>query len=188
MAIPAMDAFVKYYADTDVTVRRVGVVFPDTLAAIGRIFKDRALFSDATMTGIIHDMDLFAQPPFYTFEAVRNGKTVGGCVLRAHLLSNGERLIQLELIASASDAGRGAGTSMMRVVRALSQVSSAHNGHVTAFTLKNAATVRFYERKLPEVGPSARAFLYSIYLLDDAEFGKMPKHLEMRSVCVRPVA
>ena len=186
VALPAMNNFVKFFSDTNV---RVSLVKPEDvgiLTDMAKIFRDRNLFGSEPINGIVHDMiNVYAIAPFYTLAAVRGGTTVGGAVIRAHRLNNDERLVQIELVASILHAAPGVGTTLMRVLRSLSQVSSAHTGHVVAFTLKTKDTIKFYERKLPEVGPTARAFLYSVYLLD--AHSTMPKHLEMRSVVVPPV-
>lgn len=183
--LPAMGAFAKTFTDTNVTVKRIFASETEALSKVASIFRSRNLFSNAPMANIVHDMtNVFAIEPFYTFAAVRDGRVVGGAVACAHELNNGERLIHIELLASESGIACGVGTSIMRVLRSLSQVSAAHTGHMVAFTLKTKDARRFYARKLPEVGPSARAFLYSIHLLDP--HSTMPPHLEMRSVAVPP--
>ena len=183
VTLPAMHNFVKFFSGTAVRVSVVRSADVDILTDLAKIFCDRNLFGAESTDSVVHDMvHVYSRAPFYTLTAVRDGVTVGGAVIRAHRLNNDERLIQIELIASVLRATPGVGTTLMRVLRSLSQVSSVHTGHVVAFTLKTKEAIKFYERKLPELGPSARAFLYSISLLDS--LATLPRHLEMRSVTV----
>jgi hypothetical protein len=181
--IPAMANFVKFFNFSGVSVSSVSSSNIETLAQISDIFKARHILL-GTPAQLAESMKEFTTFPFYTLSAVRDGVVVGGAVVRAHTLNNGERLIQIELIASTTGVAPGVGTSMMRVIRAVSQVTAAHTGHVAAFTLKTKEATRFYERKLPERGPGARALLYSVFLLD--LYPSLPKALEMRSVVVSP--
>lgn len=182
-AIPAMLNFVKFFNFSKVGVASVSATDTETLAQISAVFKARRILL-GTPAQLAESMQEFTAFPFYTLSAIRDGVVVGGAVVRAHTLNNGERLIQIELIASITGVAPGVGTSMMRVIRAFSQVTAAHTGHVAAFTLKSREATRFYERKLPERGPGARALLYSVFLLD--AYPSMPKALEMRSVVVSP--
>lgn len=181
VTIPSMTTLRSYFSDPNVSVQTVSD--GASIESITTIFKERDLIA-GTDAEIAADMLVFSQEPFYTVSATRNGEVVGGCVFRAHNLNNGERLVQIELIATKEGSAAGVGTSIMRVMRGLSQVSALHTGHVAAFTLRSKSASRFYARKLPESGPTARALLLSVAMLDP--LCAMPRHLEMRSVVVRP--
>jgi hypothetical protein len=182
--LPSMATLISFSQASNVSIQTVAVADITTTKAISRIFVARDIMSGGDKL-IAHDMDLFTREPFYTLAATRNGEVVGGCVFRAHSLNNGERMIQIELIATKEGGAVGVGTCLMRVLRGLSQASAMHTGHIAALTLKSKSASRFYARKLPEAGPMARALLLSTAMLDPLM--SMPKHLELRSVTVRPI-
>lgn len=181
--LPAMSNYIQHFAFSGVTIACVTSYCTDELAALAAIFQAQGILQ-GTADQLKASMREFSAPPFYTIVGTVGQEVVGGAVLRGHGLNNGERVVQIELIASKEGTRRGVGTTIMRVIRAFSQVSAAHTGHVCAFTLKTAKAVKFYSRQLPEMGPGARALLYSVFLLDPESH--LYKKLEMRSVSVRP--
>ena len=178
--LPPMDRFRTF--DTTSQLEIVGIT-TDAVArsTLAGIFVQRQLLV-GTIEEIEHDMNIFSQSPFNMIVVKRGDVIEGGAVFRAHTLNTGERVIHIELIATAINATRGGGSALMRVMRKLSQVSALHNGHMVALTLKNKATGRFYQRKLPEHGPQARAIMISIALLDENTILK--RNLDIRYTTV----
>ena len=182
--LPAIAGYIQDFQFSGVRVESAKCSDIARLTALSAVFEQVQILH-GTPSQLAESMQAYCNPPFYTLLATRDSEVVGGTVFRGHRLNNGERLIQIELIASKKDGPAGVGTSLMRVLRAFSQVSAAHTGHVAAFTLKTKNATRFYDRQLPEIGPGARALLYSVFLLDGG-VGHLPKNLDMRSVVVRP--
>lgn len=180
-----MNGFHKYDHQTGVHIANVVKNDMDTMMQIGKIFRDRHLFSPQATTAMIdHDMKFVLNvEPFHAISATRGGRVVGGAVFRCHLLNTGERVIVLEMIATDKTAGRGVGTALFRALRNLSQLSVAHNGHIAAGCLQTLESVRFYDRKLPERnGCMARAIMVSLAMLDDTVL--LSKHLDLRYATV----
>ena len=178
--LPPMDRFRTY--DTTSKLEITGITTDSvTRSVLGGIFVQRQLLA-GTPQEIEHDMKIFSESPFNMIVVKRGEAVEGGAVFRAHTLNTGERVIHLELIATEINAARGGGSALMRVIRKLSQVSALHNGHVVALTLKTKDTCRFYQRKLPEHGPQARAVMASIALLDETTILK--RNLDIRYTTV----
>ena len=178
--IPPMSRFRTF--DTTSQVDIVGVTTDNVARSVlAGIFVQRQLLV-GTHEEIEHDMKIFSELPFHMIAVMRGDIIEGGAVFRAHTLNTGERAIHLELIATKFNANRGGGSALMRAMRKLSQVTPLHNGHIVALTLKNKATNRFYQRKLPEHGPQARAIMNSIALLDENTILK--RNLDIRYTTV----
>ena len=165
----------------------ISTVVPDdavTLALCGDILAARAVLVGKP-ADIDADMQVYVRAPYHMLAASRNGKIEGVCAFRAHTLNTHARLITLELLATASNARRGVGSAIMRVVRELSQITPRSAGFVAASCLKTNAARKFYQRKLPEASsPQARAFLVSLACSDPDT--RLMKHLELRCVSVWP--
>jgi len=164
----------------------VDVDSPAMREACKRLFVDTKLIM-GTEDELDLDMNMFSSYPFYMLASMLGDRVHGACVFRVHSLSNGHRLLALELLASDPNDTEtvGAGTALMQCLRTLSMLSPRHTGHICGGTLRTKDAREFYARQLPECNsPQARAFLVSVAFLDVNH--DLKNHLDMRCTTVWP--
>jgi hypothetical protein len=150
-----------------------------------RLFVSTGLLG-GTPKEIALDMQLYSKPPYYMLSCTGPDDALRtAAVFRVHGLNNGNRLIALDLLASAFKDGVGGGTVMMRTLQDLSKISPRHPGHISAATLRTRKANKFYGRQLPSCNsPQDRAFLVSVAFLEAD--GVLKYDLDSRSATFWP--
>ena len=151
----------------------------DKIKAAAEIFEARKILGPASPEIIANSMKMLTKAPYFLIAAMRKDVVEGAAVFRAHAVSDGTRLITIEMFATKEGVKPGIGSSIMRVLRDLTRVSPMLAGHLAAFTVKTPNAKRFYARKLSEKGPMARALLVSLACMDPIKTC-VEAHLEMR--------
>jgi hypothetical protein len=178
----------KVFADTtsNLVISVVSNQDVDLHAQLASILVSRGLV-DGSVQECTEDMKAYTSFPFYTLACFRDNILVGIAVFRCHTLNTMERMIQLELLATKLKEPPGVGTSLMKIIRGLSQVSPFHQGFVAAQTLRTAGARRFYARKLAECNsPLARSLLISLSCINPSSY--LASHLDLRAAVVFPAA
>lgn len=156
----------------------------DLHGKLASILVSRGLV-DGTVELCTEDMKTYTTEPFYTLACFRNNSLVGIAVFRCSVLNNRERMIQLDLLATKLNEPPGVGTTLMKILRGLSQVSPLHHGFIAAQALRTASARRFYARKLPDCNsPLARSLLLSLACADPTNY--LAPHLDLRASVVFP--
>ena len=149
------------------------------IKAAAEIFEVRKILGPALPEVIANSMNTLTKAPYFLIAAMRKDVVEGAAVFRAHAVSDGTRLITIEMFATKEGVKPGIGSAIMRVLRDLTRVSPMTAGHLAAFTVKTPNAKRFYARKLSEKGPMARALLVSLACIDPIKTC-VEAHLEMR--------